>query len=38
MKTDGTLETARKMAREYFEEGMAAAICVGANPDKLNLF
>lgn len=35
-KLDGTLETARKMAREYFEEGMkAAAICVGADPDKI---
>ncbi|MDO8619719.1 MAG: tyrosine--tRNA ligase [Candidatus Daviesbacteria bacterium] len=35
-KLDGTLETASKMAREYFEEGMkAAAICVGADPDKI---
>src|ERR1700730_12110422 len=35
-KLDGTLETARKMAREYFEQGMkAAAICVGADPDKI---
>ncbi|MDO8576930.1 MAG: tyrosine--tRNA ligase [Candidatus Daviesbacteria bacterium] len=35
-KLDGTLETARKMAREYFEEGMkAAALCVGADPDKI---
>ena len=35
-KLDGTLETARKMAREYFEEGMkAAAICVGADPEKI---
>lgn len=35
-KLDGTLETARKMAREYFEEGLkAAALCVGADPDKI---
>lgn len=35
-KLDGTLETARKMAREYFEEGMkAAALCAGARPEKL---
>lgn len=35
-KLDGTLETARKMAREYFEQGMkAAALCVGADPDKI---
>ncbi len=35
-KLDGTLETATKMAREYFEEGMkAAAICIGADPDKI---
>ncbi len=35
-KLDGTLETARKMAREYFEEGMkAAALCVGADPDRI---
>jgi tyrosyl-tRNA synthetase len=35
-KLDGTLETARKMARDYFEEGMrAAALCVGADPDKI---
>ncbi len=35
-KLDGTLETARKMAREYFEEGLkAAALCVGANPEKI---
>src|SRR3989338_5302775 len=34
-KLDGTLETARRMAREYFEEGLrAAALCVGADPDK----
>ncbi|KKR23426.1 MAG: Tyrosine-tRNA ligase, partial [Candidatus Daviesbacteria bacterium GW2011_GWB1_39_5] len=32
-KLDGTLETAKKMAREYFEEGMkAAALCIGADP------
>lgn len=35
-KLDGTLETARKMAREYFEEGLkAAALCVGADPNKI---
>lgn len=35
-KLDGTLETARKMAREYFEEGLkASALCVGADPDKI---
>ena len=35
-KLNGTLETARKMARSYFEEGLkAAAICVGADPDKI---
>lgn len=36
-KLDGTLETAKKMAREYFQEGLkAAALCVGADPDKIN--
>ncbi len=35
-KLDGTLETARRMAREYFEEAMkAAALCAGADPDKI---
>src|SRR5688572_9163924 len=35
-KLDGTLETAQKLAREYFEEGLkAAALCVGADPDKI---
>ncbi len=35
-KLDGSLETARKMAREYFEEGLkASALCVGADPDKI---
>lgn len=35
-KLDGTLETAKKMARSYFEEALkAAAICAGANPDKI---
>ena len=35
-KLDGTLETATKLARSYFEEGMkAAAICVGADPNKI---
>jgi tyrosyl-tRNA synthetase len=35
-KLDGTLETAQKMAREYFEEAMKAAyICIGGDPDTL---
>ena len=35
-KLDGTLATASKMAREYFEEGLkAAATCVGADPEKI---
>ncbi len=35
-KLDGTLETAKRMGREYFEEAMkAAAICVGADPNKI---
>lgn len=35
-KLDGTLETARRMGRNYFEEGLkAAALCVGADPDKI---
>ena len=35
-KLDGTLETARKMGREYFEEGLkAAALCAGADPNKI---
>ncbi len=35
-KLDGTLETATRMAREYFEEAMKAAyICVRGNPDDL---
>lgn len=35
-KLDGTLETARRMAREYFEEGLkAAALCAGVNPEKI---
>lgn len=35
-KLDGTLDSARKMGREYFEEGLkAAAICVGADPNKI---
>lgn len=36
-KLDGTLETARRMGRDYFEEGLkAAALCVGADPEKIN--
>ena len=35
-KLDGTLETARRMAREYFAEGMKAAyLCIGGDPDTL---
>lgn len=35
-KLDGTLETATRMAKEYFEEAMKAAyLCVGGNPDDL---
>lgn len=35
-KLDGTLETARKMAREYFAEAIKAAyLCAGGNPDDL---
>ncbi|MBI2019726.1 tyrosine--tRNA ligase, partial [Candidatus Daviesbacteria bacterium] len=35
-KLDGRLDTATKMARAYFEEGMkAVAICAGADPDKI---
>lgn len=36
-KLDGTLETAKKVARSYFEEALkAAAICAGANPEKIS--
>ncbi len=36
-KLDGTLETAKRMAKSYFEEGLkAAAICAGADPNKIN--
>lgn len=35
-KLDGTLETATRLAREYFEEAMKAGyLCVGGNPDNL---
>ena len=35
-KLDGTLGTAKKMGRDYFEEGLkAAALCVGADPGKI---
>lgn len=35
-KLDTTLETARRLSREYFEEGLkAAALCVGADPEKI---
>ena len=36
-KLDGTLETAKRMAREYFEEALkACALCAGADPQKIN--
>lgn len=36
-KLDGTLETAKKIAREYFEEALkASALCAGADPQKIN--
>lgn len=35
-KLDGTLETARRLAKEYFQEAMKAGyLCVGGNPDDL---
>src|SRR3989339_447227 len=35
-KLDGTLETAQKMARLYFEEAMKAAyLCLGGDPSTL---
>lgn len=35
-KLDGTLETAKRLGRDYFEEALkAAAFCVGADPDKI---
>lgn len=35
-KLDGTLETAQKMARSYFAEGMKAAyLCIGGDPKTL---
>ena len=36
-KLDGTLETAKRMAREYFEEALrACALSAGADPEKIN--
>ena len=36
-KLDGTLETAKRMSREYFEEALkACALCAGADPNKIN--
>ena len=36
-KLDGTLETAKRLGREYFEQALrACAICAGADPDKIN--
>lgn len=35
-KLDGSLETAKRLARNYFEEALkAASICSGANPEKI---
>lgn len=35
-KLDGTLKTANRLAREYFEEAMKAAyLCLGGNPNDL---
>ncbi len=35
-KLDGTLKTANKMARSYFEEGLKAGyLCLGGNPDDI---
>ncbi|MEK7617268.1 MAG: tyrosine--tRNA ligase [Patescibacteria group bacterium] len=36
-KLDGTLETAKRMAKDYFEEALkACAFCAGADPNKIN--
>ena len=36
-KLDGTLETAKRLARNYFEQALkACALCAGADPDKIN--
>ncbi|MBI2595834.1 tyrosine--tRNA ligase [Candidatus Daviesbacteria bacterium] len=36
-KLDGTLETAKRLARDYFEEALkATALCAGADPDRIN--
>jgi tyrosyl-tRNA synthetase len=36
-KLDGTLETAKRLGREYFEEALkACALSAGADPDKIN--
>ena len=36
-KLDGTLETAKKMARDYFEEALkTCALSAGADPEKIN--
>mgnify|MGYP001559416872 CR=1 FL=1 len=35
-KLDGTLETAKRLGRDYFEEALkACALCAGADPDKI---
>ncbi|MCL4365801.1 tyrosine--tRNA ligase [Patescibacteria group bacterium] len=35
-KLDGTLETATRLAREYFQEAIKAGyVCIGGNPDDL---
>ena len=36
-KLDGTLETAKRMAKEYFEQALkACALSAGADPEKIN--
>ncbi len=36
-KLDGNLDTIKRLARDYFEEAYkAAALCVGADPEKIN--
>ncbi|MBI2330330.1 tyrosine--tRNA ligase [Candidatus Daviesbacteria bacterium] len=36
-KLDGTLETSKRMAREYFEQALkACALAAGADPNKMN--
>ncbi|OGE64329.1 tyrosine--tRNA ligase [Candidatus Daviesbacteria bacterium RIFCSPLOWO2_02_FULL_36_7] len=36
-KLDGTLKTAKRLGRDYFEQALkACALCAGADPDKIN--